>query len=177
MPRRLTVDLDSPGIHYSLKVKFSFQDRSEKQNGRILMKYDHRRAKILFLTPLNQIYFKLLVENDRAVLINTKKKICWEGEFRRLLREMWRIDLSFPELRLLIEKGTVPRRRFEKNNLEYSLERDDKTGQPEKLRLFNDEISIQLRIQNRKTKKGAIEFLDICTVLKSGELKDVIRVE
>ena len=176
IPKRLTIDVDSPGIHHSLKVKFKVKNTLGRQNGKILMKYDARRAKILFLNPLNQVYFKLLVEGDRSVLINTKKKLFWQGNFKYLLMEMWKIDLGFSEFKRLIEEGVVPRQGLEKNGLQYFLKRDDQTGRLTKLDMFNDDISIQLKILSRKTKNGSIEFLDSRPAMRQGELEDVIDV-
>ncbi|MCK4835033.1 MAG: hypothetical protein KAT17_00260, partial [Candidatus Aminicenantes bacterium] len=177
VPKRYTIDLDSPGTHHSLKLKFNFEDSLGKHNGKILMKYDDRKAKILFLSPLNQVYFKLLVEKNKSLLINTKEKKYWEGNFKCLIKEMWRIDLSFKEFRLLVQEGIIPQQKLAKFDLKFLLEKDNKTGKPKKIKLFNDEISIQLKIQNRKIKRGIIQFhLDLSALQKS-DINDVITAE
>lgn len=177
LPRRLTLDLDSPGTHHAIRVSFTVRGVRGKQNGKILMKYDERRAKVFFLSPLNQIYFKLLVEGNHSVLVNTKKKIYWTGDFTCLLTEMWQISLGFNEFRLMVQDGTVPRKKLEKSGLEYRLETDPGSGKPKRLELFNRDISILLKIQSRKTRNGSIEFLDNTATLEKGTLTDVIEGE
>lgn len=174
VPKRYTLNLDAPGFHHSIRLKFSLKNDRERQSGKIVMKFDSRRAKILFLSPLNQVYFKLLVENNRGILINTREKKYWEGGFNELLKKMWDINLCFDDLKRLIYLGVIPRQKLKASGFQLELEKDRKSGNPARVVLGNDQVILSLKILNRRQKKGTVQFyLDVSKMTRS-EIEQVL---
>jgi len=174
VPKRYTLNLDAPGFHHSIRLKFSLKNDRERQSGKIVMKFDSRRAKILFLSPLNQVYFKLLVENNRGILINTRESKYWEGGFDELLKKMWDINLCFDDLKRLIHLGVIPRQKLKTSGFQLELEKDRKSGNPTRVILSNDQVILNLKILNRRQKKGTIQFyLDVSKMTRS-EIEQVL---
>jgi hypothetical protein len=174
VPKRYTLNLDVPGFHHSIRLKFSFKNDRERQSGKIVMKFDSRRAKILFLSPLNQVYFKLLVENNRGILINTRERKYWEGGFDELLKKMWEINLCFDDLKQLIHQGVIPRQKLEASGFQLKLEKDRESGNPTRVILNNDQVILNLKILNRRQKKGTVQFyLDVSKMTRS-EIEQVL---
>jgi hypothetical protein len=158
LPKRYALDLDVPGFHQFIRLKFKLKNDNDKQHGKILMAFDVLRAKILFLSPLNQVYFQLLVEKDRSFLINTRKKKYWLGDFNELIRKMWAIDLNFDDLKRLIQRGTIPEQILADAGLQLNLETSRDTGTPERIILRGDRVELELKILNQRRKKGAVQF-------------------
>ena len=158
LPKRYALDLDVPGFHQSIRLKFNLRNDNDKQHGKILLKFDALRAKILFLSPLNQIYFQLLVENTRSILINSRKKKYWLGDFNELIRKMWAIDLNFDDLKRLIQGGMIPEQKLDDAGLRLDLETNQETGNPERIILRGDCVELELKILNQRRKKGAVQF-------------------
>jgi len=158
IPNRYRVNLDVPGFHHSIRLKFNLRSDREQQNGKILMKFDALRAKILFLSPLNQVYFQLLVENNRSFLINSRKKKYWQGDFNELIRKMWAIDLNFDDLKRLIQLGTIPKQKLNDTGLQLDLVKHRETGTPKRITLRGDRVLLDLKILNQRQKKGTVQF-------------------
>lgn len=173
-PRKITLPGDSTGLHNHIKLKFSIGDGEKKDSGKIILKFDRDKSKILFLSPFNQIYYKLYVEKSEALLINTRKKKFWQGDFKTLIEEMWNIDLELDELKMLIMRGTVPDRKVKDSSMEFSLENDKKSGKPKSIKIQKENILLQIKVQNRKVKKGKIEFYVNFSRLKKTELRGVL---
>jgi hypothetical protein len=176
-PRKIALPGDSPGYHNHIKLKFSIRDGENKDSGKIILKFDRDKSKVLFLSPFNQIYLKLYIEKSEALLINTKKKKFWQGDFRTLIDEMWNIDLEFEELKMLIMQGTVPKREIKNSSMAFILEDDKKSGKPKSIKIQKDTILLHIKVQNRKTRKGKIEFYIDFTRLIKTELRNVLLNE
>lgn len=158
IPNRYRVNLDVPGFHHSIRLKFNLRNENEQQNGKILMKFDAQRAKILFLSPLNQVYFQLLVENNRSFLINSREKKYWQGDFNELIRKMWAIDLNFDDLKRLIQSGTIPRQKLNATGLQLDLVKHRENGTPKRITLRGDRVLLDLKILNKRQRKGTVQF-------------------
>jgi len=116
---------DETSFYQSLQIKINIQDKSskEKQGLKILLKYQNNRDKLFFLSPVNQVYGLLLVENENALLINTKKKKYWQGRFNRLLLEMWDMDFDYREFKRLLIEGTIPMEKIRHQGIEINIEK------------------------------------------------------
>jgi hypothetical protein len=158
LSNRYNMNPDVPGFHHSIRLKFNLRNDREQQNGKILMLFDALRAKILFLSPLNQVYFQLLVENNQSFLINNKKKKYWQGDFDELIRKMWAINLGFDDLKRLIQLGAIPKQKLNAAGLQLDLEKQGKTGTPKRITLRGDRVLLDLKIINQRQKKGAVQF-------------------
>ena len=128
----------------------------------------------MFLSPLNQIYFKLFVSKENALLINSKKKKFWSGNFDILFERMGNINFKYHELKNLILEGDIPEKKIKKNNLTLFLEKEKKSGKPRNIKITGSDVFIKLKVSRVKNRKGKIKFLPDLSRLKKTDLDDVL---
>ena len=178
--RMVPGDDPAPGaIYHSLKIKVNLKEVStgRKQAFKILQKFTEKRARMLFLgPPLNKVYAKLITDGESALLINSKKKKYWRGDFKTLLREIWGVNFDYSEFKRLLVEGVIPREKAKQNNLKVSVEADKENGKPEQVRISGEDIVIKLRISNRRTVNGQIVFaVNLKSLRKTTTLKDLLE--
>ncbi|MCP5102579.1 MAG: outer membrane lipoprotein LolB [bacterium] len=129
-----------------------------RQNFKIVLKYDDHKDKMLFLSPLNQVYGRLFIEDERALLINSKKKRYWKGRFKTLIREIWALDFSYAQFKELILEGAVSQKELKEKGLKISLEREEKSDKPKRVLIEFKNVKIRLKMSGRRMGKGRIDF-------------------
>lgn len=168
-----------PGnFYYSLKIKVNLEllDSGRKQGIKILLKFSGCKARMLFLgPPLNKIYAKMIVDGESALLINHKKKKYWRGNFKTLLREMWDMDFNYREFKELLLEGAFPAKRAKESGLEISVEKDNKSGRPGKIRIKGKQARLDLKISNHKTREGKIVFSVNLGRMEQAALESVLQ--
>jgi hypothetical protein len=169
-------------VYHSLRIKVNAKntDSSQKQNFKILLKYDDSRDKMFFLSPLNQVYGLLLLEGEKAVLINTKKKKYWKGNFRFLLQEIWNLDFDYREFKQLMVDGKVPEDKIKKQGIEISFEQNrSNTNQekPQRLQIISGDLLLKIKISQRKTGKGVISFAKNLKGMKKTTIRELLEEE
>lgn len=169
-------------VYHSLRIKVNAKNTSssEKQNFKILLKYDDSRDKMFFLSPLNQVYGLLLLEGEKAVLINTKKKKYWKGNFRSLLQEIWNLDFDYREFKQLIVEGKVPEDKIKKQGIKISFEQNPSTnnrGEPQRLQIISGDLLLKIKISQRKTGKGIISFAKNLEGMKKTAIRELLAEE
>jgi hypothetical protein len=163
---RLKYDVrpDSTAVYFSVTIKVNVKlndpnsGSPKRQNFKILLKFDRQNDKMLFLSPLNQVYGQLFIENEKVLLINTKEKKYWKGRFNTLIDEIWALDFTYSQFKDLILNGTIPEERVEERRLRLSLETDEKTGKPQRITINYNDAVIKLRISDHRSGKGIIDF-------------------
>jgi len=169
-------------VYHSLRIKVKARntDTNQEQNFRILLKYDDSRDKMFFLSPLNQVYGLLLLEGEKALLINTKRKKYWKGNFRVLLQEIWELDFDYREFKQLIVDGVVPEDKIKKQGVEISFEpgpSSPDSGKPQSLRIISGDILLKIKISQRKTGKGVISFARNLEGMKKATIRELLEEE
>lgn len=159
---RLKYDVvpDAAAVYHSLRIKVNVKnnDTGQRQNFKIILKYDGSRDKMVFLSPLNQVYGVLVVGREKALLINTKKKKYWKGSFNILLREIWGMDFNYSEFKRLIVEGIRPEKKLKKKGIEIFFEKSTVGETPGRIKIRNRDILVKVKISNRRTGKGVIRF-------------------
>jgi hypothetical protein len=169
-------------VYHSLRIKVNAKNTvsSQKQNFKILLKYDDSRDKMFFLSPLNQVYGLLLLEGEKAVLINIKKKKYWKGNFSFLLQEIWNLDFDYREFKQLMVDGKVPEDKIKKQGIEISFEQNQSnTNQekPQRLQIISGDLLLKIKISQRKTGKGAISFAKNLDGMKKTTIRELLEEE
>jgi hypothetical protein len=159
---RLNYDIvpHKTSLYHSLHIKVNARnsDNGQKQNFKILLKYDNTRDKMFFLSPLNQIYGLLLLEGEKALLINTKKKTYWQGTFDELIGEIWGVDFQYREFKQLLIHGIVPESKLKEQGLEVTFPEGSRRDEPETLKISSTDLLLKIKISDRKTGRGTITF-------------------
>jgi len=180
---RLTYDItpDSNALYSSVTIKVNLKlnnpdtGTKKRQNFKILLKFDHNRDKMLFLSPLNQVYGLLFIENERVLLVNTKRKQYWKGHFNTLIREIWTLDFTYSEFKKLILTGTMPQEKTGERRMKVSIERDNETQKPERIDIGYNNVTLKLRISNRRTGKGLVDFSPRLKNMKAASIQEALE--
>lgn len=163
------------GSQYSkVKMKVYYKNKKNKQSGKLLLKYDNNRTKMLLLSPLNQVLLELIMKGENLLLINSKSKKYWRGNFNSFLKRVWNIDLGFRELRLLILEGIEPKNIVEEH-LEFKIEKDKGSGKPKIIRINDDNIFIKLKVINKRVRNGKLDFNKDLSKFHESDIDDVLR--
>ena len=165
---------DSKAVYNSLMAKISFRSTEFKFSGKILLKYTKSRDKILLLSPINQVYYELFISKENTLLINSKKKKYWEGDFNTLFKRMGNINFKYRELKKLILEGDIPEKKIKKNNLTLFLEKEKKSGKPRNIKITGKDVFIKLKVSRIKNRKGKIRFLSDLSHLEKTDFDDVL---
>lgn len=163
--------------HDSIVMRFLAETGAERQKGRLVLDVDGRRARILFLNPLNRVVMDLYVENDRAILVNRGRKRYWRGDFAELIRRMWQLRMNFTDLRRLLFDKAVPETLAQQPRLLVQVERDTATGLPELLRVSDASTRLSLTVLRRRRVTGALDSQRALDSLEPAALEEVISRE
>ena len=166
---------DMVDFQYSrVKMKVYYKNKKNKQSGKVLLKYDDNRTKMLLLSPLNQVLLELIMKGENLLLINSKSKKYWKGDFKYFLKRVWDIDLGFKELRLLILEGIEPKNIVEEH-LKFKIEKDKGSGKPKIIKITNEDTFIKLKVISKKVRKGKLNFNKDLSNLHESDIDDVLR--
>ena len=178
---RLRYDVipDADAVYHALNLKVNVKVENEnsrqRQNFKIVLKYDESMDKMLFLSPLNQVYGQLFIKDERVLLINTKKKRYWKGRFKRLIKEIWALDFDYAEFKALILEGSIPREKAKESGLRISLEKEKESEQPRRIRINYRDVLLTLKVSGRRTGRGRIDFSPRLQKAKKESLERVLE--
>jgi len=173
-PHRPGLQPDAGPSFRSLGIKFSFNDGSARQNGRIHWRFDDHCAKFIFFTALNQVGLELDADGESALLINFTKKAFWRGDFMVLLDRLWGIELELAQLKQLLLEGLVPQAAIDRQGLIVSLKKNTRTGAPEVVRLQRGSSDLTLRIYKNERRPGKLVFIDYEERYRAADLESVL---
>lgn len=166
---------DVEGSKYNrIKMKVYYNNKKNKKSGKLLLKYDNNKTKMLLLSPLNQVLLELIMKGENLLLINSKSKKYWRGNFNFFLKRVWNIDLGFRELRLLILEGIEPKNIVEEH-LKFKIEKDKDSGKPKIIRINDDNIFIKLKVINKRVRNGKLDFNKDLSKFHESDIDDVLR--
>ena len=144
----------------AMTIKFNFSGPQGRQNGKVFLRFDDRRAKFIFFNPLNQVALELDVDGETALLLRPDKKLSWRGDFNRLLDRLWGIELNFQELKQLVLKGTLPEGRTTGKDISIQLESASAERLPRTVRIRRHDAELTLKIISSETRPGRVILLE-----------------
>ncbi len=172
---RYDVTPDTEDFQYSrVKMKVYYKNGKNKQSGKVLLKYDDNRTKMLFLSPFNQVLLELIMSGENLLLINSKSKKYWKGDFKSFLKIVWNIDLEFEQLKLLLLEGIEPKN-IGDEHLKFNIEKDKDSAKPKIIKITNEDIFIKLKVISKKVRKGKLNFNKDLSNLQKSDINDVLR--
>jgi len=163
----------------SLRIKVNVKNLETGRRGsfKVLLKYNVAGDKMFFLSPLNQVFGLLFVEGERAMLVNNKKKNYWTGEFSQLMQFMWgdQMDFRYDQFKALVVSGILPRKDLRKQGVEISVEHEADKEHPASLKMTAPDISVKIKITDRKTLQGKLSLEFDLHGLKQARLREVLE--
>lgn len=182
---RLKYDIipDANASYYSITLGVNVNIHPEekksqsRQSFKILLKYDGGRDKMLFLSPLNQVYGQLFIENEKVLLINSKKKRYWRGRFKTLVNEIWALDFNYAEFKELIVAGTIPQKKAQESSMRVSLEKEEAGDKPVRIKIDYNDITLKIKISGRRSGQGLIDFSPRLEKMQKATIEEVLGEE
>lgn len=167
------------GFYHALTVKLNIKlyRENRKGSGKILWFFDQSRGKMLFLSPLNQVYFELLVERERALLISRKEKKYWSGAFSHLLKRLWNLDVNYRQLLALVNEGAIPRKTDNPKPMVFNIDKSQDSGHPSKIEIISDDVTLKLKISRRKPRSGRLKFTPELKSLKRVGIEEILSLQ
>lgn len=171
------VEPDSTRSYHSIDMKVNIKNKETGKKGsfKILLKYDEQLDKMMFLSPINQVMGILAIKVESSILVNTKRKKYWEGEFNTLLKELWGIDIEYGDFKRMLSDGFVPEEKVKERNIQVEIEKDPEGKRPVRVVIETEEMRVQLKITKRETLPGRLRpFVDLKGMKQAGirELMD-----
>jgi hypothetical protein len=174
---------DAEQVYHSLRIKVNvkYKGSGERDNFKIILKFDNSKDKMLFLSPLNQVYGLLVVNPNRenALLVNIKKKKYWTGPFHIVLQELWGpgMDFNYREFKQLLVAGIIPGDKLKRRDINISIDKTDNSEEekPEQMTIITRDVRVRIKISHRTTGKGRIRFsVDLPRMKKAG-LREILE--
>ncbi|MGE5340767.1 MAG: hypothetical protein ACM3SY_04720 [Candidatus Omnitrophota bacterium] len=174
---RSDITPDQTHVYHSLTMKVNVKNKETGERGtfKIILKYNDTGDKMLFLSPLNQIYGFLVIERDagqngqHATLVHTKKKQYWKGPFQELLKELWGMDVDYQTFKTLVVEGKVADHELHEKGITVNVEN------PDRIRIETAEMAVRLLLSNRETGQGVLNLQVDLTGMNPATLRSLIE--
>lgn len=145
-------------VSHRIVSKIKVKGEGFRFSGKILMRMSGPRNLLVFLTPMNQILFKLYIEEERSILINLKKGQSWKGSFVQLFGVMTGIQLNFYQLRNLILSGDIPQQYPELQEVKINITNASHLKSPEKIEIIGSDTLIRFVIIKRTDSQVVVNW-------------------
>lgn len=181
---------DKHKFYHSLTLNINVKNTqsNKSQSFKAILKYNEQRDKMLFLSPLNQVYGQLVIDNETALLANTRNNRFWTGDFRTLIGEIWGLDFSYLEFKQLITEGKIPEKKITPTlhgsteelpppqaEPEIQIEREKEAPAPYRIVIRYERMMVRLKISDRQTSRGVVDFSAPMDKLQKSYLRDVLE--
>jgi len=167
---------EADGDNYkSVIIKVKTITDKGKENTKILLAFNKTGDRLIFLGPLNQVLFEILVNGNRSKMIVPRKKQYWQGEFRDFLFRWWNIDLTYNEIKALLLEQRVNKKKLDKNGFQMQIIESEKKKYPVRITLKSPDIRLQFRIYEIKKKTGRLLLNRELQNYSEVSLEDMIR--
>lgn len=141
------------------------------------MRMSGPRNLLVFLTPMNQILFKLYIEKDGAVLLNLKKGQSWSGSFVDLFYVMTGISIEFRHLRDLILAGTIPELDSGQEDIKIEITELSRENYPEIIEISGSSTDIRFIILKRTDSQELVKWSPRLEQYRETDLKTILTNE
>lgn len=159
----------------TLKVNVKYKQERQRENFKILMKYDNAQDKMLFLSPVNTIHGILVMDGEEAVLVNNKKKKYWKGPFVELIAELWGIRFDYVDFKNLIVSGVIPQEKTGSQSVEVLVKPGGEGVPPVQIDVDTLDVAVRIKVSDRKIEKGGIRFDPGIAKMKRTYIRDLFQ--
>jgi hypothetical protein len=154
------------------KIKFNLRTVNGVNRGKILLKTDSgNRAILTFLSPLNQILFRILIKRNVTLLICRKRGKYWQGSFKEIITILWGVDLKFNDFINLIKHNTIPDTRHITHSLSIDILKE---SFPKQIKITAPDSTLELRIRKKKISNG-FNFTHSINGLRNSSLRSILH--
>ncbi|MCP4217903.1 MAG: DUF4292 domain-containing protein [bacterium] len=176
---RLTYDVtpDDQNVYNSITIKVNVKAKNsrKRQNFKILLKYDASGDKMHFLTPLNHVFGQLFIMEKEVLLINTKNKRYWRGDFGTLISEIWGLDFTYPQFKQLITEEKIPPSKQDEKEPDFTMQNNKTDGTLERITITYKGLRIKMKLYGRKQGMGKIDFTPKLHNMTEADIETALR--
>ena len=153
----ISTDPTSKGEKYkSVRIRVKAITDQGKEKTKVILGFNNKGDRLIFLGPMNQVLFEILVQGNYSKVIVPKRKQYWSGEFREFLYELWRVDLTYNEIRALLLEQRVNSLKLKKSGFTMQIIESEKKKYPVRINLASDDIKLEFRVYEVKERAGKI---------------------
>ncbi len=156
IPEISTENSLSGEIYNSVRINVRTITDKSKEKTKILLGFDRRVDRLIFLGPLNQVLFEIFVRGNYSKVIIPKRKKYWEGEFREFLHDLWHIDLTYNEIKALLLEQRVSAKKLRKNGFRMQIIRSERKKFPIMINLTSKELKLEFKVYEVRERPGKI---------------------
>ncbi len=142
----------------SVKLKVKVISNLGTEKTKILIGFNSRGDRLIFLGPMNQVFFEILVKGNRSKIIVPKKKQYWVGEFREFLYNFWGINLSYNEIKALLLEQRFNSNKLRDCGFTIRIFESEIKKYPIKINLKSHDIRLEFKVYEVKKRSGKIVF-------------------
>lgn len=152
----------TPGTGYSyynsVLIRAKIIKSTQKDKVKILLKYNKNGDRLIFLGALNQVLFEILIHNSKTIIIISKKKKFWEGQFSQFMEKIWGINVDYPELKNLLLNKVIPEKTIAENSVKISIKKAEKKKIAWKVLISDKKTELEFKVYSQKKQIGNINF-------------------
>jgi hypothetical protein len=126
---------------------------------------------------MNQIVFKLYIEEEKSVLLNLKKGQRWSGSFVNLFDMMTGITIQFQQLRKLILEGIIPEIDGHQENIKIDIPELSNEKNPRKIEITGSNTLIRFFILKRTDSQVTVNWSPRLDRYQDTDLETVLTNE
>lgn len=153
----ISTDPTSKGEKYkSVRIRVKAVTDQGKEKTKVLLGFNNIGDRLIFLGPMNQVLFEILVQGNHSKVIVPKRKQYWSGEFREFLYELWRVDLTYNEIRALLLEQRVNSRKLKESGFTLQIIESEKRKYPVKINLASHDMRLEFRVYEVRERAGKI---------------------
>ena len=127
-----------------------------KEKTKILLGFSDKGDRLIFLGPMNQVLFEILVSGNYSKIIVPKKKQYWEGEFSKFLFDLWNIDLTYNEIKALLLEQRVNAKKLRDSGFSMQILESEKKKYPVSIHLSSNDLRLEFKIYEVMERPGRI---------------------
>lgn len=154
---RISTDPAPDGETYNavrIRVRAISDQRIEKT--KILLGFSDKGDRLIFLGPMNQVLFEILVNGNYSKIIVPKKKQYWEGEFSNFLFDLWNINLTYNEIKALLLEQRVNAKKLRNSGFRMQIIESEKKKYPFSIHLSSNDLRLEFKIYEVTERPGKI---------------------
>jgi len=156
MPEISTDPAHDGETYNSVRIRAKAVTDQGAEKTKILLGFNNKGDRLIFLGPMNQVIFEILVDGNYSKIIVPKRKQYWSGEFKEFLYELWGVDMTYNEIKALLIEQRVNSRKLKRSGFSIQIIESKKKKYPVRINLASDGIKLEFRVYEIRKIAGKI---------------------
>lgn len=150
---------ETPGDTYrSVTIRLRTVTPEGKEKTKILLSYNDRGDRLIFLSPLNQVLFEIRVTGNLSTVIVPRRNQFWTGEFSEFFSRFRDMDLTYNEIKALLLEQRYDGKRLRHLGFSIRIIESQREQYPVKIHLTRDDMQLEFRVYEQVRKPGKLNL-------------------